>query len=158
MQAGDSCSFRRSDGNICNGIIESIKKDSVIVKFNSRHDPNKFGLKKVHMRRLFVEIKEENDYSIHQHQSVYDYCLYSDTKKVGDNQLIPVINSEDTVNTKLSVNTENVMKIVENNFNKRDTNSFNHFKWILFLLFIIMFGCMFYLLHDHYKYLKAVSN
>ena len=36
---------------------------NIKIKIN---DPNKFGFKKVHIRSLFFEIKEENDYSFHQ--------------------------------------------------------------------------------------------
>jgi hypothetical protein len=60
---------------------------------------------------------------------INQYCLYSDTKKTGFNQLFIPVNTEGTVNTKMSNITENVFKIVENNLNKSvSISTQNYFK------------------------------
>jgi|688.fasta_scaffold541952_1 hypothetical protein len=154
---GDSCSFRRSDGSICNGIIDSIKKDSVIVKFTSRHDHRKFGLKEIHFTSLIVETKGEDDYSFINYQSVSEYCIKSNAKNIEMNQsFTPIFHSMPTT-VDIEEKSVRMADKILNQIVPSNTSYFNHFMWIFFFLFTIMFGCIFYLVYDHYNYLKAVS-
>jgi hypothetical protein len=150
LKAGDSCSFRRSDGTYCNGIILKIKYDSATVKFNSRNDERKYGLKIIQTSRLMIENEEACDYS-NNNQSIYGHIIQPVTEKFELNQL---------TNPDKSFKSDSVKLVHKNSEFKSKISSFhiNNLMCFLLFLFFIMFGCISYLIFDHYEYLKAVST
>ena len=155
LKAGDSCSFRRSDGTYCNGIILKIKNDSATVKFNSRNDERKYGLKIIQTSRLMIENEEAYDYS-NNNQSIYGHIIQPVTEKFEFNQLTHPDKSFKSDSVKL----DSEKFVHKNSEFKSKISSFhiNHLICILLVLFFIMFGCIAYLIFDHYEYLKTVST
>jgi hypothetical protein len=153
LKADDLCSFRRSDGTYCNWIILKIKNDSATVKFNSRNDERKYGLKIIQTSRLMLENEEANDYS-NNNQSIYGHIIQPVNEKFELNQL---------TNPDKSFKSDSVKQDSEKLFHKNSEfkskiSSFHINNLMCILLFLLMFGCISYLIFDHYEYLKAVST